>query len=1089
MWPTSEIDSIRQEDAVSRIADALGTLERKRRKLERQIAGLTRVGIVRERDHLWSLLLDGSAVVESATGAAPRLQFHLRPTRGSGFRVLLSRLGCAVAARLRRFLAREVPGILIPEATVSESSSSAEPLALDDEVFRAVQCSALGFEFAETLGDTEDRTRYVGMLYRDFKDQSFNRRLRESFNDLAELLHGQGSTQDWKRILLIVGPPRIGKSYTALYHLFIRYCLGEQVFRLPLMADDPEIERLLNRLRKLRAEGLETKGERPMQWVFLEDPFGTISSRRRNYRTFSHYLQELINAEVGIAITSRAGPWENARKRLDLRDMEDDARISIHVLGEPLKEADAPLRQTRQERSLYSEDALARMVIDYASLTEARWVQQSDQHEAVRAWLTMPEGVTIYPADIVLWSALPSALNAPSVREALGRLPGIAQVERALSEEMCLLIPTEERMAFALPQLVLLDWGGGRRLADVLGLGTQWEYFRTHSEDLGLIAARPAQRPEAKDDNGRRPWHLRQINYCYVFHEDLAEAISFHIHRTHSGLALLTGSLDRFFAHEPASLAALDPYLIVELIRRRTLAAAYLAPTPESVPPKARAASPAAARRWLDAERRATLDNYLNAAEQAGRPAAQIERAQVILHLLTVIESLAVGEEHAERAESWRCLEEAVRTGGLPALAALGHALGDALRSSSQCALLAEPEFVPTIARDTGPGPFREVMVRALVLGAVVEAVSEEMGAIPALSRLHKGLGEARPARTERDIRGLVWRDILVWMIGSVRTHLRDAALAWDIDKRSIDGAVKLLEWLTGEFIAVTNRLPLDEYVTGWTLAILAWHHDWQRPGPMDVPRSARQAQRKSAEAREALAGAWREAFAVYERLNGVQREEVFQGFFDNAAYHATYLKVQTSEWSRLAALGCGTPADKAPAMHDAGAARDEDGPHSEPFWDQQNRLWREAFHRAREMKGNSVRRTWGAPSDLEDFLAPPDALTAIGLLLGCRAGTTKRGRGRSAAVEFRDWLSSRLGDKASASDRTLWGLAIELYRQGFFDDLPDGKSLQEQSDTLRNFWRSQRQRYLDSGVVPNETFLAGADEWFNRLPESDRDR
>ena len=91
-----------------------------------------------------------------------------------------------------------------------------------------------------------------------------NQQLRERFAGLAGLLSDKPSPAwDAGNILILLGRPRIGKSYTILYHLFQRYCLGEQVFHLSLMAPDVEIEQLLKRLHVLRA-GDERAGHHPL---------------------------------------------------------------------------------------------------------------------------------------------------------------------------------------------------------------------------------------------------------------------------------------------------------------------------------------------------------------------------------------------------------------------------------------------------------------------------------------------------------------------------------------------------------------------------------------------------------------------------------------------------------------------------------------------------------------------------------------------------------------------------------------------------------------------------------------------------------
>src|SRR5262249_22490868 len=156
---------------------------------------------------------------------------------------------------------------------------------------------------------------------------------------------GAGSA-DSRQIILLLGLPRVGKSYTALYHLFRRYCLGEQVFHLPLTAPDSEMERLLKRLHELRARHLARGLGRPVQWVFLEDPFGTITFWRRDSSRFSQNLKDLLDSYVGLVITSRHAPYHQAQNRLRVREMEE---VKPYDLGDPY-------RESRRHPSLYSDE-------------------------------------------------------------------------------------------------------------------------------------------------------------------------------------------------------------------------------------------------------------------------------------------------------------------------------------------------------------------------------------------------------------------------------------------------------------------------------------------------------------------------------------------------------------------------------------------------------------------------------------------------------------------------------------------------------------------------------------------------------------
>src|SRR5262249_5433168 len=148
------------------------------------------------------------------------------------------------------------------------------------------------------------------------------------------------------------------------------------------------------------------------------------------------------------------------RASMRLRDLEEEGTLRAFDLGDAVHGF---------SRALYSTEALAGMVIDYAALNQARWVQKADQRDVVLASLAHAELASVYPEDIVLWSSLPSARSALAVGAVLGRLPHMAQIERALAEELSLCMPDEERMALALPRLLLLDWDLGHQLAAALG--------------------------------------------------------------------------------------------------------------------------------------------------------------------------------------------------------------------------------------------------------------------------------------------------------------------------------------------------------------------------------------------------------------------------------------------------------------------------------------------------------------------------------------------------------------------------------------------------------------------------------------------
>src|SRR5262249_43830558 len=151
-----------------------------------------------------------------------------------------------------------------------------------------------------------------------------------------------------------------------------------------------------------------------------------------------------------------------------------------------------------------------------------------------------------------------------------------------------------------------------------------------------------------------------------------------------------------------------------------------------------------------------------------------------------------------------------------------------------------------------------------------------------------------------------------------------------------------------------------------------------------------------------------------------------------------------------------------------------------------------DAFAHALKWRGTERERTWrvdgqDGPARAPDLLGPPSCLRTVGMLLGSRSGAPHKSGGPSAAGEVRAWLRDTLagggaGPKGVARDREVWELAIELYREGFFEELPDRQALGGRREGLWALWQDLRGRYLGSGLIPNETFIAGCDQKFKEL-------
>src|SRR5262249_59926450 len=138
----------------------------------------------------------------------------------------------------------------------------------------------------------------------------------------------------------------------------------------------------------------------------------------------------------------------------------------------------------------------------------------------------------------------------------------------------------------------------------------------------------------------------------------------------------------------------------------------------------------------------------------------------------------------------------------------------------------------------------------------------------------------------------------------------------------------------------------------------------------------------------------------------------------DNAAYHGVYMRAQSSEWARRAALR--PPSEQEARLgsetyHEQGLALEQfDSRARRLFGAQQERLWRDAFAHALKWRGTERERTWrvdgqDGPARAPDLLGPPSCLRSVGMLLGSRSGAPHKSGGPSAAGEFRAWLRDTL--------------------------------------------------------------------------------
>ena len=208
-----------------------------------------------------------------------------------------------------------------------------------------------------------------------------------------------------------------------------------------------------------------------------------------------------------------------------------------------------------------------------------------------------------------------------------------------------------------------------------------------------------------------------------------------------SGLELLTKALRKLgeiAAEDPGALAKVDPSLIIELIRRRTVVAANLrvgaAVAPVDTTSTTEGDRDDVTAAWLVAARAKRLDEYLATASFQAEPLRQ--RARLLIRVFSVIDLISARPEDRDQEwvdSLWARNASGIARASLPTLAALGQALGEALRQPSKDALLRDRGFRAlvkqfTSTRDAWDGidPYRCAMTYALVLGSIVERLGED---------------------------------------------------------------------------------------------------------------------------------------------------------------------------------------------------------------------------------------------------------------------------------------------------------------------------------------------------------------------------
>ncbi len=1008
--------------------------EAARRLPEVNDAGLDRIDWL---EHLSTLWLKWVAGVSVSADTDLMIQVTLRgPANvypaGQGWKVAKYRLQKAIESQIYGLLAtdRSWDGRKRRRVIINMDAIPAEFSIVRSDVTDAIVSSTFGKLFGEQVNRTGDYIKYVGTLYRSPQRKEFRRELDAALTD-----------PDF-HCTVITGMPRTGKSYTAFYVLFKAFVAGCDVFASSLSPSDQQIEKLLD---EIDGRAGDTAGA----WVFIEDPFGATGYAANPDRLdrLCAIFERLKQKKARLLLTSRDGIWEEATRHAEgdasaARDQMRIVRLN-RLFGVAADTSVEPI---------YHNDILNEMIVDYAALSGAEWVRDGEKLHALKSKTKQTDDELILPADIVVWCCLPEVRKYPE--QYVRWLRNAARFTEALAEDIhSLFFRPEMRVALILPQILLLSKKEGARVAEALGVKKEWVGFESLIDDR-----KPAKYAEYTHSN---------LVHCQLFQSDWGEAFSNYA-RSHQGLSDL-GNILKSSWRRWKGCGDDELELLLQLVRFHFFEFARRDAQEDLVPDP-----------WLTKDGAGKIQKLVADRKWSN----QRERMLVLCEILP----LTMRRHKKDRVKVWtQLIDRMEKASGNPAiLSVIGYLLGDLARLpfnagvldlqdlSRLVELIAEEKPQDSSAATSDSSAFQAALRTSLVLGAVVEPLGEQ-GPVDAILQEALGrFGNCKPKSASARAAWLTWFDILLWKIGDIGRFISEPELEFARPGICRQDLLGVVEWLRGQLEAqqcsLRERSDRD-YCFGWILFSMLWHNDWnhrlQREHVSEWTDPIRRAT-------QAIRDLWSDAMRVVDFNH--PSTQLWDGFFDNAAYHCTYHQFQATEWARRTAV---RPSNRelvrlgSETHHERGLVRSRAD--DLLIWMDQDKLWRFAVGRAEERLERSADRTWGAADASNEATGkafqPRGCFFSIVSLRGCRAANKHEDESdKESDIWFHQWLRARLHSTGGLAkfDRAAWEVVLDLLRQGFNPISPEERFPAAVNRPVSELWDEVAASWneLDSGHV-----------------------
>jgi hypothetical protein len=353
-----------------------------------------------------------------------------------------------------------------------------------DRVRAFIEAHGLGFAFEiERPQTVRGWLKALPHLELRFRPPAEDRTLGEFLKTLEERLRPQGGSVNFpqyskldqlyveprefekafgilqkKRIVLLVGPPHVGKTFTAVYLLWHFFKVSEReprwILPKPLEAEPgpgasvPQVKRPHQSLAALVAENVG-----PHKVTYVEDPFGKTSDEevRWDYPDPGAILSEIVQyvqrdaKDAQVVITSRERVLDQAlSKQPKLRELVVRLKGSV-----------------RLGTGSYTKEQKRELLRRYASLHGCRWAAgdiPADAYDAA-AKLPTPHAIAYY-CDLAAASATPAArwkcfrkASQELVKAFAGEIARLDETPLAALLTAELFEPSPELFARAFPRL------------------------------------------------------------------------------------------------------------------------------------------------------------------------------------------------------------------------------------------------------------------------------------------------------------------------------------------------------------------------------------------------------------------------------------------------------------------------------------------------------------------------------------------------------------------------------------------------------------------------------------------------------------